>query len=215
MHFMSESAPNLRERRRVTVERDLVDRARRATAGHGLSGYTIEELCDDAGISRRTFFNYFASKEDAVLGISLHRDDTEADEQFLSGRAGAEGEISATLLEDLVRLVVARWETMNVSPDTVTALRAAVDREPRLLARALEHAFASEASMRALVEQREGWPAGDLRAAAAVQVLDALARAATTEFLGPDSHEPFPRILARRVHAARALFATQRLGDTP
>lgn len=212
---MSESAPNLRERRRIAVERDLVDRARRATAERGLSGYTVEELCEDAGISRRTFFNYFASKEDAVLGIPLHRDDTDADERFLSGRTHADDEISTTLLEDLVQLVAARWETMNVSPDTVNALRAAVDREPRLLARALEHAFASEKSIRALVEQREGWPAGDLRAAAAVQVVDALARAATTEFLGSDSHEPFPRILARRVHAARSLFATQTFGGKP
>ena len=31
---------------------------------------TVEEICADAGVSRRTFFNYFDSKDSAVLGAT-------------------------------------------------------------------------------------------------------------------------------------------------
>ena len=34
----------------------------------GLSKATVEAIADAAGISKRTFFNYFATKEDAILG---------------------------------------------------------------------------------------------------------------------------------------------------
>lgn len=35
----------------------------------GLAAATIDRIAEKSGISRRTFFNYFPSKEDAILGI--------------------------------------------------------------------------------------------------------------------------------------------------
>lgn len=35
----------------------------------GLASATIDRIAEKSGISRRTFFNYFPSKEDAILGI--------------------------------------------------------------------------------------------------------------------------------------------------
>ena len=43
--------------------------SRRLTAERGLNGFTVEELCAEVGISRRTFFNYFPSKDEAVIGM--------------------------------------------------------------------------------------------------------------------------------------------------
>jgi AcrR family transcriptional regulator len=34
---------------------------------HGLAGATVDAIAEQAGVSRRTFFNYFPTKEDAVL----------------------------------------------------------------------------------------------------------------------------------------------------
>ena len=56
------------ERTRALRRRMIVE-ARRATVEHGLHGFTLEQLCATVGVSRRTFFNHFASKEDVVLGI--------------------------------------------------------------------------------------------------------------------------------------------------
>lgn len=71
---MSESASpiGLREQRKEETRRSLTSLARRLTAERGLNGFTLEELCAEVGVSRRTFFNYFPAKEAAIVG---HTDD--------------------------------------------------------------------------------------------------------------------------------------------
>lgn len=198
----------MRERRRTETVRTLVRLARAATADHGIHGFTVEELCERAGLSRRTFFNHFASKEDAVLGIPLHTDEEALTSAFVS-RGGSDGRISPTLFDDLAELAVARWRTMDIAPDTAFDLFAAVEREPRLLARMLEHAEAATRADARLIEEREGLPAGDPRAHVAAAVIGALVRSATDEYLRSDRDEPFEHVFLRRIAAARDLFATQ------
>jgi len=203
---MADSASDRRDQRRADVTRTLIRAARTLTAENGLGGFTVEDLCGAADISRRTFFNYFASKEDAVLGFPLHRSEAEAVAQFLAVDGGSAGELSPTLLSDLAAFHEARWRTLDVAPDTVATLIAAVEREPRLLRRALEIAAEGEQFDARLVEQREGLEPGDLRAQAASQIMSALGRAATAEFLQPGTTDSFLDIFERRVAAARALF---------
>ena len=64
----------------------MVVEARRSTVEHGLSGFTIEQLCESVGVSRRTFFNHFGSKEDVVLGIELNAD-IETLQAYAGGRS--------------------------------------------------------------------------------------------------------------------------------
>jgi len=48
----------------------------------GLAAATIDRIAEKSGISRRTFFNYFPSKEDAILGIREPNIAAEALEEF-------------------------------------------------------------------------------------------------------------------------------------
>jgi AcrR family transcriptional regulator len=56
----------LRERRRRQTSADIRDAAVRLTTNRGFDKVTIEEICVEAGISTRTFFNYFPTKESAI-----------------------------------------------------------------------------------------------------------------------------------------------------
>ena len=65
---MTESAISLREQKRWETSRRITLCAQRLTDAHGIDGFTMDELADAAEVSRRTLFNYFPSKTDAVLG---------------------------------------------------------------------------------------------------------------------------------------------------
>jgi AcrR family transcriptional regulator len=210
MHFMTESAPSTRERRRTEITRTLVSLARRATAAGGLNGFTVDQLCDEAGVSRRTFFNYFASKEDAVLGIPLHTDRDETDEFFVAMRPRTPaGAVSATLLTDYAALTVARWAALEFDRSSAEELMAAAEREPRLVAHMLDRHRADEARDVLLVARREGLEDGDARAVAAVAIVGHLARLAVPASLDPVHPRPFAEVLEEHLAAAHALFASQ------
>jgi AcrR family transcriptional regulator len=210
MHFVEESATGLERRMAETAER-MKAVARRLTAERGLTGFTVDELCTEVGVSRRTFFNYFASKENAVLGLPARLDVSEPIARFLDGSAGPKSDghsaLSATLVDDFAALSVARWEMLELTPDDIPLVVAAVDREPRLLAHMLQLSTEGEREDIELIERREGLEHGDVRAEILVQTVGALLRGSTNAFFDHDNTESFTDIFRRRLTAARDLFA--------
>ncbi|MET0426584.1 MAG: helix-turn-helix domain-containing protein [Actinoplanes sp.] len=65
--------PGLRERKKAATRRALHDAAVRLAVEHGAERVTVEAIADAAGVSRRTFSNYFGSKEEALLYGDLLR----------------------------------------------------------------------------------------------------------------------------------------------
>jgi len=57
----------LRERKKAATRQALHEAAVRLASAHGADRITVEAVADAAGVSRRTFSNYFASKEEALL----------------------------------------------------------------------------------------------------------------------------------------------------
>ncbi len=64
-----------RERKKQATREALHRAAVDLTAEHGLAGVTIEAITEAADVAPRTFFNYFSSKEEAVLGHDPERVD--------------------------------------------------------------------------------------------------------------------------------------------
>src|SRR5262245_3911835 len=63
-----EEPVGLRERTRRAVRTELMATAMDLFAARGYDSCTIDEIAAAAGLSRRSFFRYFSSKEEVVLG---------------------------------------------------------------------------------------------------------------------------------------------------
>ncbi|WP_299932968.1 TetR/AcrR family transcriptional regulator [uncultured Pelagimonas sp.] len=71
---------SLREKRRQETARDIQKSTLELAVSHDLDNVTTEEIAAAAGISTRTFFNYYANKEAAAIGHppSFRDDEIEA-----------------------------------------------------------------------------------------------------------------------------------------
>jgi len=59
----------LRERKKLATRTALHESALRLVAERGLDAVSIDDIADRADVSPRTFFNYYSTKDDAVLGL--------------------------------------------------------------------------------------------------------------------------------------------------
>ena len=180
----------------------LTSLSRRWTAERGLSGFTIDELCEEAGIARRTFFNYFPSKEEAVLGVDETDEAQRFAEMFLE--RGSRGWPS--VIDDLVELGVEFAESLDFGSTDHTDFIAALEREPKLLARALGMNREREVQLTELVATREGTPSADPHVRAAVNLFSTMARSAVESLLAQEGND-FRAALTTSLAALRDVLA--------
>jgi AcrR family transcriptional regulator len=96
---MQTSEPGLRERKRSETRAKLEMAAVTLAAREGIEHATLDAICEVAGVSTRTFFNYFDSKEDAILGL---KDAAITEADVAEALAGHEG---GDVIELTVRLM--------------------------------------------------------------------------------------------------------------
>ncbi|MFI6423814.1 TetR family transcriptional regulator [Promicromonospora sp. NPDC050880] len=71
-----EARSGLRERTRRVIQRDITDTAERLFVERGYHATTIEHIAEAVGMSRRTLYRYFSTREEIVLGkLDLVGDD--------------------------------------------------------------------------------------------------------------------------------------------
>jgi AcrR family transcriptional regulator len=195
--------------RRARLRGDLVAEARRLTAADGLAGFTIDELCTTVGVSRRTFFNHFASKDDVVIGTAIDddHDDHALDAYAASSRDPRLPPLS-TVFDDLSRLVVARVEQIGLTRDRAAAFRAALEREPRLFAAIMRQGEEQKRRVISAIARHEGLPDDDRRIEAAFTLATSLTQRAVEEFFfdADDETRRFDDVLADWLALARQLF---------
>lgn len=150
MHFVSESATlSLRAWKKVETSHRITLCAQRLTDQHGIDGFTMDDLAEAAGVSRRTLFNYFPGKIDAVLGeIPEFAEDVVA--TFLAG--GPHGD----LVDDVAELARTALAVKDPDRETLELGLRVMRAEPRLLAAAHERFEAVIEDFSALLIEREG-----------------------------------------------------------
>ncbi|HET8617550.1 MAG TPA: TetR/AcrR family transcriptional regulator [Acidimicrobiales bacterium] len=96
----------LRERKKAETRKALSTAALRLAQQLGPDGVTVEAIAEAAGVSPRTFFNYFGSKEDALLGVNPN----ETTQLLADLVARPEGEGALEALHGMARRAAARLE---------------------------------------------------------------------------------------------------------
>ncbi|MFB7917615.1 TetR family transcriptional regulator [Streptomyces sp. NPDC056061] len=147
-----ESAVGLRERKKEATRQAVHEATLRLTVEHGFDHVTVEAVADAAGISRRTFSNYFAGKEDALLhGEEQH---IRALVQTVRDRPAEESAWTA------LRAAMEQFTERISPPEREWALRTRLAmRHPSLLARQLANHAALERDLADAVAPRRG-PSG-------------------------------------------------------
>jgi AcrR family transcriptional regulator len=134
----------LRERKKQATRLAIHEAALRLVAERGLDRVSVDDIAGRADVSPRTFFNYFSSKDDAVLGLDpevsrqqaesfLARPATETAVQALRAVARAQAEQMATDTE----LWTLRLKVIEAHPALLARLAAAFGEGERVLAEAI------------------------------------------------------------------------------
>ena len=145
----------LRERKKLATRLALHEAALRLVAERGLDHVSVDDITTRADVSPRTFFNYFSSKDDAVLGLDPAATDRMT-EEFLA-RPAAESPVQA------LRAVAAEQAGEMAEETELWPLRLRViESHPTLLGRLAASFGQSERAMASAIAARTGTTADDL-----------------------------------------------------
>jgi AcrR family transcriptional regulator len=198
----------LRMRKRAVVRAALGDAARRLVLKQGLDQVLVQDIAAEAGVSARTFNNYFSSKEEAVFASAFDR--TARIVLALRQRPASEP-LWQSLTEAFLQQFPAEG---HIVAEMALQARMVAD-SPGLLAEqlkmyaAIERMLARELAERLGVDLRE-----DLLPRLAASIAVAAARVAFEYWLDLQADRPFRPLLAQALHEAGAGLSATTAGTS-
>lgn len=150
-------APGLTARRKERIRRELADAAASLFYQRGYDATTIEDIAAAVEVSPRTVYRYFATKDELIVALGQSNADA-----FLAALRARPAEESAN---DAVRAAVAtafgsKWRE---SAWRVRAFLTLINDTPVLRARWVAEAYDAQRQLAAVLAERNGTGAGDLR----------------------------------------------------
>jgi AcrR family transcriptional regulator len=196
-----EGNASLRERKKQATRQSLHEAALRLAVARGLEGVTVEAVADEANVSRRTFSNYFANKEDALL----------YGEQVRVGRLLAElrrRPRAERPWQALCNTAAAPYTDLDeLDPKWLEQLRL-VRRHPSVLARQLAFQAAFERDLAAEIASRSPDSSGEpLRSRVTAATFLAVLRAATSLWIEEEGLTPLSTRIAEALDRVAEAFA--------
>ncbi len=124
----------------AAIERAALDLVQK----HGYEGATVAMICTHVGVSQRTFFNHFPTKDDALLGREHPQIDERAARRFIV----SEG----PLLLDALSLI--QFPTSDAHPSRFRDRMRVIATVPSLMSRQIERIAEIEAELREIIGVR-------------------------------------------------------------
>lgn len=151
---MTVGAPGLRERKKQRTREALIDAALDLFGHKGFEATTVDEIADAVEVSSRTFFRYFASKEDVVISLMAQQWADIYDE--LDRRPADEPVLTALWRACLI--VLRGYEADGTSPysSKFACMAQLVQDSPSVLARSLELCSQQNDALARRLAQRMG-----------------------------------------------------------
>lgn len=146
--------PSLRERQKDETWTAIHEAASDAALEGGLASATVEAIAERSGISRRTFFNYFPTKEDAILGL---REPALADDAVAGFRAAARAPVA-----DAAHLMAAAMRAAGLGATMDNRMRNVLEAVPELITRLKQHVTEVQQLVEPLIAERLAGGAVDL-----------------------------------------------------
>ena len=145
----------LRERKKLATRLALHEAALRLVAERGLDRVSVDDIAERADVSPRTFFNYFTSKDDAVLGLDPAAPARQA--EALATRPAGESAVAAMR-------AVARDQALEMAEDRqLWPLRVQViEAHPALVGRLVAAFGESDRVLAAAIAERTGTGVDDV-----------------------------------------------------
>ncbi|MDH6434004.1 AcrR family transcriptional regulator [Streptomyces sp. SAI-144] len=173
----------LRERKKQRTREALLRVAIELFTTEGYEETTVDDIADAVGVSQRTFFRYFAGKEDAALAL----DDMTVTRFVEAVRARPPHEPP---LEALRQAVLEGWDTLHEVVESVVpverflAMYRVIESTPVLLAAHLRRSAEVEEVLTRVLAEREGLdPATDPRPRLLVAVFSGVMRVTERQWL--------------------------------
>ena len=202
-----ETAAGLRERKKLATRRALSDAALRLTIERGLDNVTIEDITAEAGVSLRTFRNYFSSKQEALVALGADR--ARRIGESLLTRPAAE-----PLWQALTTAVLEHYEGAEYALDaeTMAALRRLLD-SPAMRGEYLKVNFAIQNALAAAIAQRTGTDIGtDMYPQILAGAVTAASQVALRHWYASDPPVPLRPILERALQQLAVACSQPRTG---
>lgn len=139
----------LRERKKSRRRLELIDAAHRLVAERGYERVTVEDIAAAAGVSTRTFFNYFEAKDDAIVPVNVTAEHGPSLDFANGGPTGND----ARDLEVLMTCALEAWHAQ--SGRITTAARLAAE-HPHLLSKWVANLEHYRIAVTGLFAQRAG-----------------------------------------------------------
>ncbi|MBB4932277.1 AcrR family transcriptional regulator [Lipingzhangella halophila] len=163
----------LRERKKLATRRALEREAVRLALEHGVDKVTVDDIAAAADVSTRTFFNYFASKDDALVSTGPPQPSPEAREEFIGG--GPTGDLIEDLKSYLASVTDGDHDDLREIMAKVRMRERLVEQEPQLVPRMMSNFVSMERAMADDMAARLGGGPDDI----APQLVSALAATLT------------------------------------